>query len=262
MIKALLQVKPSLRPTCDQILNMQSVNGNLGQTLMVGDIQSIVGSEGLIGTIKVPRNLGVLSQALPKANYNQPAYVKRAASAETRELVNLRSKPKADYASAQSSRPISRGVIRPLLADDQRVTKSNPQLINQRKVGLVESSSQKVELVLPKIYESRLQRLQSEDPRQGARNRSPLAPVTNQNYAQKAALYASPQKPGSRVLQIGGLSNVLRKDGPSSPYAPAGPLSKINESNNSRDVGQRQRVSPIHLSPKQPQLVKIQARRL
>jgi len=193
MIKSLLQVRPSARPTCDQILSMQTVVGNLGQTLMAADAQGIVGSEGLIGTIKLPRNLGVLSQALPKANYSQPLYIKRSSSADTHEMMNLRNRAKAAYATGQP--------------------------LNQRLLGQNEIGSSKEQLVLPKIreVESRQQRQRSEEAHQGYKHRSPHVPATNQISARRAPLQAPLQKPGSKVLQNGGMNNILRKDG----YPPA-----------------------------------------
>ena len=58
MIRGLLQQTPSLRPNCTQILAMTGTQNHLSGTLQRMESLIEETKEGLIGTIKVPRNLG------------------------------------------------------------------------------------------------------------------------------------------------------------------------------------------------------------
>eukprot|EP00347_Sterkiella_histriomuscorum_P005661 403355743 len=81
MIKCLLLQNPSQRPTCAQILQMTGTQNHLSATLQ--RMESIIeeSKEGLIGTIKVPRNLGQITERLPKPQYNSnPVQLKRNSS--------------------------------------------------------------------------------------------------------------------------------------------------------------------------------------
>ena len=74
IVKQLLQVNPTNRPTCSKILAMTSIHNHLSETL-VNQMDSLAeevkeSTVSLLDTIKVPRNLGLISERLPKANYN------------------------------------------------------------------------------------------------------------------------------------------------------------------------------------------------
>lgn len=63
MIKHLLQVQPSLRPTCEQILTMDCVKKRLhllkhpNLQISLHDTHADLDNINLLGTIKVPKNL-------------------------------------------------------------------------------------------------------------------------------------------------------------------------------------------------------------
>ncbi len=66
MIKSLLQVKSSERPDCDKILAMPGLLNHLTGTLDDIEAQKEV-NENLISTIRLPRNLGMITERLPAA---------------------------------------------------------------------------------------------------------------------------------------------------------------------------------------------------
>ena len=69
MVRLMLQQAPALRPTCNQLLSRHHLQKNMPAKLLTD-----IGSEspGLIGTIKVPMNLGQITDRLPKAQYEEP----------------------------------------------------------------------------------------------------------------------------------------------------------------------------------------------
>eukprot|EP00347_Sterkiella_histriomuscorum_P002177 403369168 len=76
MIKTLLQVQPSTRPTCDQILALDIVKKRLSLAkqqpnllLMTNEQDLNLENLSLLNTIKVPRNLAQLTKNLPRSNY-------------------------------------------------------------------------------------------------------------------------------------------------------------------------------------------------
>lgn len=72
MIKNLLQVDPKNRPTTQQILKMPILLArcNMLKDIEVVDIDSHTpGEDMMLGTIRVPKNLRLLSERLPKSNY-------------------------------------------------------------------------------------------------------------------------------------------------------------------------------------------------
>ena len=71
MIKMLLQINPTARPTCDQILETAGVKVHLGETLQKLEPPKDEPIGELINTIKVPNNLKVLNLNLPKPKYEE-----------------------------------------------------------------------------------------------------------------------------------------------------------------------------------------------
>lgn len=68
MLKSCLQVRSVDRATCDQILAMPSLLNHITGTL--DNIQSKKeDTESLLRTIKMPRNLGMISGVMPAAQY-------------------------------------------------------------------------------------------------------------------------------------------------------------------------------------------------
>ena len=71
LISSLLKVSPSLRPSCNQILNLPCVKERV--SMEKGDFDpapaDLTPTGGLLNTIKVPRNLTILTYCLPEANY-------------------------------------------------------------------------------------------------------------------------------------------------------------------------------------------------
>jgi len=68
-ISMCLQVKPSLRPNCDQLLSHPIIQRNGGQFLQ--SLAEFDESNELLGTILLPKNIRALAQKLPKANYEE-----------------------------------------------------------------------------------------------------------------------------------------------------------------------------------------------
>lgn len=58
MVRNCLQVSPIARPTCDKILAMPGLLNHLTGTLERINVSIDFENEGLLNTIKVPRNLG------------------------------------------------------------------------------------------------------------------------------------------------------------------------------------------------------------
>jgi hypothetical protein len=71
MIKSCLQVSPVARPTCDKILAMPGLLNHISGTLERLDITFDAEKENLLGTIKVPRDLGKITEHLPKPQYHK-----------------------------------------------------------------------------------------------------------------------------------------------------------------------------------------------
>lgn len=78
MLKALLQVDPKNRPTTKQIIHMpvfvakyNEIRENKAKDFEEEDLMN--GGDMLLGTIKVPKNLRLLSERLPKSNYERKA---------------------------------------------------------------------------------------------------------------------------------------------------------------------------------------------
>jgi len=79
IIKSLLQVNPSMRPTCgifhylivkDEILERSEMKKHSKDMEIVKNIDSVMANGGLLGTILLPRNLNALASRLPKPHYN------------------------------------------------------------------------------------------------------------------------------------------------------------------------------------------------
>ena len=70
MVRNCLQVSPLARPTCDKILEMPGLLNHLTSTLEEFNIQIDVNDIGLLNTIKVPKNLGQITERLPKPQYH------------------------------------------------------------------------------------------------------------------------------------------------------------------------------------------------
>ncbi len=69
ILKSCLQVRSSERPNCDQILAMPGLLNHLTGTL--NDIEALKEeTESLLRTIKLPRNLGMITERLPAAQYD------------------------------------------------------------------------------------------------------------------------------------------------------------------------------------------------
>ncbi|CAD8098460.1 unnamed protein product [Paramecium primaurelia] len=66
VIRALLQVQPHLRPSCDKILQLSSIVNRLDDKVLIEE----EGAKFLLQTIRVPRNMHYLTDRLPKPNYN------------------------------------------------------------------------------------------------------------------------------------------------------------------------------------------------
>ena len=71
LISSLLRVSPTMRPSCSQILDMPSIKEHMTMTMSEFDPRQLdlTPAGGLLNTIKLPRNLTILTSQLPEANY-------------------------------------------------------------------------------------------------------------------------------------------------------------------------------------------------
>jgi serine/threonine protein kinase len=88
LVKALLQVKPALRPTCgtttpaqslDQILARPEIVSRMPESHVLASLDQVLAQGGILETIILPKNLHILSSRLPKANYQPLPSLKRFA---------------------------------------------------------------------------------------------------------------------------------------------------------------------------------------
>ena len=77
MIKSLLQIKPSRRPDCIQILKMEIVEKNLTETFSILKTENPLRNGNFLKSIKVTANKSSLSRNLPKPNYSFPSYLRK-----------------------------------------------------------------------------------------------------------------------------------------------------------------------------------------
>jgi NIMA (never in mitosis gene a)-related kinase len=68
LIRSCLQVKPSQRPSCDRLLEMPGIQNNISEKLELLSQQGD-NTESLLKTIRCPRNLGNITERLPKPQY-------------------------------------------------------------------------------------------------------------------------------------------------------------------------------------------------
>lgn len=80
VIMRMLSVEPRLRPSCDQILEMEQVKKRMYKLFPSNESRDIVEYDDeqqamheneLLNTIKVPHNLAQLTKRLPKSNYSK-----------------------------------------------------------------------------------------------------------------------------------------------------------------------------------------------
>lgn len=72
MVGLLLQTNPNNRISCDQILNHEIVQRKISEIKNKDFISENQAACGLLGTIKMPRNISEINQKLPKKKmYNQ-----------------------------------------------------------------------------------------------------------------------------------------------------------------------------------------------
>lgn len=93
MVKKLLQVNPKNRPSCDEILSTHGLLNHITGTLENLDVapESVPVIQDLLSTIRCPRNLGQITDRLPKSQYS-PTKLKRSNSMAIETENNLREK--------------------------------------------------------------------------------------------------------------------------------------------------------------------------
>jgi len=70
MVKNCLQVQPTARPSCEKILAMPSIMSHMSETLEKAEKEQVVQETiSLLNTIRVPRDLGQITERLPKPQY-------------------------------------------------------------------------------------------------------------------------------------------------------------------------------------------------
>lgn len=93
MVKKLLQVTPKNRPSCDQILSTHGLLNHVTGTLENLDVapEQVPVIQDLLSTIRCPRNLGKITDRLPKSQYS-PTKLKRSNSMSIETENKLREK--------------------------------------------------------------------------------------------------------------------------------------------------------------------------
>jgi len=81
MIKAMLQVTPANRPTTKQLIHMPVFIAKYNEIREskakdFDDEEQIDGGLDLLGTIRVPKNLRLLTERLPKSNFEKAEKMK------------------------------------------------------------------------------------------------------------------------------------------------------------------------------------------
>lgn len=86
MVKNCLQVQPSSRPSCDKILGMPSIASHMSEKLEESSFESDHGQNvSLLSTIRLPRDLGQITERLPKAQYGNVMRRNKSLPAEKME---------------------------------------------------------------------------------------------------------------------------------------------------------------------------------
>ncbi len=97
MIATLLNVSPSKRPSCSQILHMPACEEHLLEE------ENIEISQELLNTIKFPRNLKHLNNRLPKSQYKDPDMFRSDSSGRSKELSAKKSHPVLNIHKSQDN---------------------------------------------------------------------------------------------------------------------------------------------------------------
>lgn len=104
MIKKLITVNPNQRPTCDQILQIDIVqkwmkklgisnNEYQSQVSIHEEDDGLGGNLTLLNTIKLPKNLKLLSDRLPKSKYEEENHDVRSLLNEVSSTKSLKTSP-------------------------------------------------------------------------------------------------------------------------------------------------------------------------
>ena len=59
-------MQPTARPSCDKLLSMPIVTSHMSETLEAAEKEQFYQEVNLLNTIKVPRDLGQITERLPK----------------------------------------------------------------------------------------------------------------------------------------------------------------------------------------------------
>jgi len=147
IISTLLKVKPSERPSCEQILHMPAVE----EHLTVEDENDM--NIELLNTIKIPRNMRLLQGKLPKANYEEDKIEERDGICELIEKpLKYSPQPHNDYisnvvpatATNRESAPIIKDIRhrqnheeqRDIISEIQKKRRKNPKTTPMNLVPL------------------------------------------------------------------------------------------------------------------------------
>jgi serine/threonine protein kinase len=110
IISTLLKVKPSERPSCEQILHMPAVEEHLTEN----DDSDI--NKELLNTIKIPRNMKLLQGKLPKAQYEDDKMEERDGVGDLIDRINgnsMNNNPHSNSLSNIHSSPGYKEYIKP-----------------------------------------------------------------------------------------------------------------------------------------------------
>ena len=104
----MLQVKPSRRPTAEELLNLKEVKTQIDLLYMDETKSTIeqIGSSPLLETIKIPNELVELSTQLPKPHYSydNPDFLSKYLESEIKEEFIPKSNSKVESKSRKNSR--------------------------------------------------------------------------------------------------------------------------------------------------------------
>jgi len=257
-ISMCLQTKPSLRPSCEQLLSHPLVLRNGAEVIQI--LESLDESNQLLGTIKLPKNIRALAQHLPKADYGDDFRPQTEAADRGRGVTSENIK---NANAGYIRRPISQNV--PLTTKNILVRDSHSResriypLVKNTPVPSKKESEQEYLARMQRDYIDKAKAIRPLDLMKDAKSPKPSDILVRQkspSYAQQSKRIL--ERPESRVreeaaenarkelytpgggkprpklidLRKGGQDDLGKNDSPRQP-APANPL-RINSREKSR----------------------------
>ena len=136
IIRMLLQQNPAARPSCGNILSQLEQILKLpivAEKVDTATIDNSLAADEMLGTIRLPKNLGVLSTRLPKPNYNHEVIESVAHIGKAKESISETKKLQDKVQEAPIPSPLYKVVKDPRIQGrEQRVQSGLRQNLQQR----------------------------------------------------------------------------------------------------------------------------------